>query len=501
MSTCDNIFSHLEGLNIHLVGVKGTGVAAFAEILQRARAKLTGSDGPDDFYTSRVLKAIGLEPLLFSEDNVTKNTDLVIHSAAYQKETNPDLKKAAELGVPTMLYTKALGEYSKNCFSCGVCGVHGKTSTTGLVGTILRYTPLSYQVLAGSAIKSFSPTLSSEETLEHCTFSSEHFKTGDIFVAETCEYQRHFMDFAPKAIILTSVESDHEDYYPTFSDIEQAFIDYCQNLPKGGLLIYCALDKGAKGVVEKLCKIRRDIKLISYGEGDYPICAIRQSEYKGKACNEFEVGGLGKFYLRVPGTHEALDATAALALVSELLKLKGLSPQDYYSAMREGVFAYQSGSRRSEVLLERNECVIIDDYGHHPTAILTTLQGYRDFYPERRMIVSFQSHTYSRTQALLEDFAKCFAVADAVIFHKIYSSARENPKDFAITGRTLYEKALPYCKEARYFDEVLSAKDFVLSQIRSTDKKAFPKGTLFVTMGAGDTWQLSHAVKKELLGE
>lgn len=495
MENFDSIFSNLQNKHIHLVGVKGTGVAAFAEILHRAGAILTGSDVADEFYTTRVLRAINLTPLLFNKNNVTKAIDLVIHSAAYHEDTNEDLKEAVRLGVPTMLYTKALGEYSKACYSCGVCGVHGKTSTTGLIGTILRRTPLAFQVLAGSAIKSFSPK---DEELDHCTFSSDSFKPGDIFVAETCEYQRHFMDFAPKAILLTSVESDHEDYYPTFADIERAFIDYCQKLPKGGLLVYCAMDAGAALVVEKVRKVRGDLRFVSYGAGDYPIGSVTPSEQAGFRCNEFEVEPLGKFYLRVPGFHEALDAAGALAIVSELLARAGFNPKAYYEDLKQGVFDYQSGSRRSEVLLNTPECVIIDDYGHHPTAIKTTLAGFRDFFPGRKVIVSFQSHTYSRTQALLEDFAKSFESADTVIFHKIYSSARENPKDFSITGRTLYETAKAYSPDAHYFEEVIDAKDFVISEIKKTDRAKYPNGALFVTMGAGDTWQLAKGVKAAL---
>ena len=221
---------NLKGVHIHFVGIKGTGMAALVEIMHHCGAVISGSDVSERFYTDEILENLGIKAKNFDENNINDDIDFVIYSSAYKTDKNPDLIAAIRKNIPCILYTQALGQYSSLFYSCGVCGVHGKTSTTGLVGTILKELDLPVQVLVGSRIKSFG---------DSCTFTSDLFtdfhnqkssEKKSVFVAETCEYQRHFMQFEPKNIILTSVESDHEDYYPTFKDIQNAFVDYLVDL-------------------------------------------------------------------------------------------------------------------------------------------------------------------------------------------------------------------------------------------------------------------------------
>ncbi|WP_318662349.1 Mur ligase domain-containing protein, partial [Treponema sp.] len=211
---------NLKGVHIHFVGIKGTGMAALVEILFHAGAVITGSDVAERFYTDEILEKLGLKALSFSENNITDKIQYVVYSSAYKLDKNPDLIAAVKKNIPCLLYTEALGSYSERAYSCGICGVHGKTSTTGLTGTILKELNLPSQVLAGSVINSFggtctytSPLIAEKERNQGDEASSENaqnFNGKNIFVAETCEYQRHFMSFCPKKIILTSVESDHQ---------------------------------------------------------------------------------------------------------------------------------------------------------------------------------------------------------------------------------------------------------------------------------------------------
>lgn len=486
------------GVHIHFVGIKGTGMAALVEILSHKGAVITGSDVSERFYTDDVLDRLGISALPFSAKNITDKIQYVIYSSAYKTDQNPDLIEALRRGVPCLLYTEALGSYSGRAYSCGVCGVHGKTSTTGLVGTILKeIDDIPSQILAGSVINSFGGT---------CTYTSplvaENAGGQSVFVAETCEYQRHFMSFRPKKIILTSVEPDHEDFFPTYEDIRQAFVDYICKLPPGGELIYCADDKGACDTVMIVRSLRPDIVMIPYGasaSGDFSVrfCGVRGER------NVFSLslfGGEGEFALTMPGHHEVLDAAGAVALVCRLLVTFGKNPHDYYAKIKSGLLAFCGGKRRSEIVghfcnKNGDDVLVIDDYGHHPTAVRTTLEGYREFYKGRKIIVDFMSHTYSRTLALLPDFARCFTSADELILHKIYSSARENPADFDVTGRSLYEAVLAAGqKNVSYFEEVLDAEDFVRNLLDNPPGKEFPDGYLFVTMGAGDNWRLGRAV-------
>ena len=516
---------NLKGVHIHFVGIKGTGMAALVEILFHAGAVITGSDVSERFYTDEILEKLGLKALPFAESNITDEIEYVVYSSAYKLDKNPDLIAACKKNIPCLLYTQALGSYSERSYSCGICGVHGKTSTTGLTGTILKELDLPVQVLAGSVINSFggtctytSPLVAEKSHGKNNSYSSDctkHFDDKNIFVAETCEYQRHFMSFCPQKIILTSVESDHQDYYPTCEDIRDAFVDYICKLPQGGQLIYCADDKGAVETANIASKKRSDIKLIPYGqkaEGDYKLTFGKVENEKNNfelelfksaaSCCCGSVKNSGALAISVPGKHEVMDAAAATALCCELLRDAGLDPIDNYERISQGLLNFTGGKRRSEIVgrfktQSGNDVVVIDDYGHHPTAVKTTLEGFREFYKGRKIIVDFMSHTYSRTQALLKEFASCFTSADEVILHKIYSSARENPKDFTITGRTLYDEVIKSgfdSQKVHYFEEIFDAKDFVLRLLDESLSPEYPDGYLFVTMGAGDNWKLGKAL-------
>ncbi len=503
----------VKGVHIHFVGIKGTGMAALVEILFSRGAVITGSDVAERFYTDEILEKLGICALPFSESNITDSVQYVVYSSAYSPQKNPDLIAAMARDIPCMLYTEALGSYSETAFSVGICGVHGKTSTTGLTGTVLKQLDLPFQVLAGSVINSFGNrcTFTSwakgkkdgvqEEASRACADTVPQGK--HYFVAETCEYQRHFMSFCPKIIVLTSVESDHQDYYPTFADIQNAFIDYICKLPQNGTLIFCADDAGASETAALAAKKRGDIRLVPYGttaSGDYAL----SFDGVGGERNRFSLGLYKNLALKVPGRHEVLDATAAVAVSAELLRDAGKNPADYSAQVAAGLMEFSGGKRRSELVgSARNKngdsVVVIDDYGHHPTAIRTTLQGYREFYAGRKIIVDFMSHTYSRTQALLDEFATSFTGADQIILHKIYSSARENAADFSITGRTLYEKTCAHFADVHYFEEILDATPFALEMLdEPLDAKKYPDGYLFVTMGAGDNWKLGREVLKAL---
>jgi len=501
--------ANLKGVHIHFVGIKGTGMAALVEIFFHNGAIITGSDVSERFYTDEIIEKLGLKALPFSKDNITDQVEYVVYSSAYKLDKNPDLIEAKKRNIPCLLYTQALGFYSSLAYSCGIAGVHGKTSTTGLVGTILKHIDdIPSQVLAGSLINSFGNT---------CTYTSpkiaelkeEDKKTKSIFVAETCEYQRHFMSFFPKKIILTSVELDHEDFYPTYEDIRDAFVDYICRLPMFGELIYCADDPGAVETALIAYNKRPDIHMVPYGVnagGDYKLtfCGLENEK------NQFTIGCFDKMLsIKIPGKHEVLDAAAALALVCQLLRYFGKHPADYVEQIAEGLLAFSGGKRRSEIVRHfkspaGNDVIVLDDYGHHPTAIKTTLEGYREFYKGRKIILDFMSHTYSRTQGLLKEFAASMDSADVVILHKIYSSARENPEDFEITGKTLYERTLEHQKEKGtkaalaeaiyYTEEILDAKSIAEAELEKPLPAEYPDGYLFITMGAGDNWKLGKEI-------
>ena len=485
--------SDLSGFHIHCVGIKGTGVAALVEILCARGAKVTGSDVSERFYTDEILEKLGIKAQPFSKDNITDDIGLVIYSSAYNTESNPDLIEASLRKIPLMLYTQALGAVSETAYSCGICGVHGKTTTTGLCGSIFKELNLAGQVLAGSIISSFGG----------CTFTSKSISSPSelgkpVFIAETCEYQRHFMSFCPQKIILTSVESDHQDYYPTYEDIRDAFVDYICKLPERGQLIYCADEAGAIEAALLAKNKRADLVLIPYGEGaggDYKLKFGRVEN----GHQYFTVAGLGECSIAVPGRHNVLNSCAAAALNCEILKSAGKNPSDYAQQIKKGLESFTGGKRRSEITgraknIHGQDIIFIDDYGHHPTAIKTTLAGFRDFYKGHKIIVDFMSHTYTRTQALLEEFASSFESADRVIINKIYGSAREDASAAKVTGEILAEHASKYHGDVTYCGEFDEAAAKGYEMLNEDSGKEYPDGYVFVTMGAGNNWQVGTKI-------
>lgn len=468
----------LHGFKIHLVGAKGTGVCALAELLVGAGARVSGSDVEDRFYTDEVLAAIGVPVRPFSASNIDAGLGLVIHSAAYRPDRHPELLRAQELGIPVLSYPEALGQLSAARDSSGVAGVHGKTTTTALAGVVARALGLPGAVLVGSAVGAFG----GRSTL---TLGNE------LLIAETCEYRRHFLAFHPRRIVLTSVEPDHQDYYPDYEAIATAFVEYLVSLPPGGAVVYCADDPGAVDVFNRVAARRGDLRAVPYGfdaAGDF---GLTQYDVRDER-TRFRLRGADKEWrLRVPGRHVALDAAAALALCATIVAdREGGRPlsRGELDAAASALEDFTGSKRRSEILGEARGVLFMDDYGHHPTAIRATLSGLREFYRDRRIIVDFMSHTCSRTRALLAEFAESFSDADLTILHKIYPSAREEP-DPDMNGRVLFERTRANGTRVDYFEEPLDALDQLRAILRP--------GDLFVTMGAGDNWKLGRALYDE----
>jgi UDP-N-acetylmuramate--alanine ligase len=478
------------GARVYFVGIKGTGMCALAELLHNSGVLVSGSDRGEIFYTDAILKKLGIPYYEhFDSAHIDKNNPpvLIIHSAAYQAETNPEMAEALTLGIPLCKYTDALGAYSGLFDSSGIAGVHGKTTTTALAGCMIRGAGLPAKVLAGSAVSSFNgfSTLSLGDTY---------------FVAETCEYRRHFLAFHPRRIILTSVEPDHQDFFPNYESILNAFLDYCRLLPPGGELFYCADDEGACEAAGLLENENRSLRIIPYGFASSGEAGIESYEVKNE-CIVMKVRSFpGELRIRVPGRHTACNAAAALALTSSLVKDEAQSRGDSKSdgwtaekrkAVAEALEGFRGSSRRSEIIGEAGGILFMDDYGHHPTAIRKTLAGLKEFYPSRRVILSFMSHTYTRTAALLDEFAASFMDADYVLLHKIYASAREAYSDkvtssnLTVTGRTLFDKTRElFGDKVFYVEEPEDAADLAV--------KLLKPGDLFITMGAGDNWKLGR---------
>ncbi|MDC7233744.1 MAG: UDP-N-acetylmuramate--L-alanine ligase [Spirochaetales bacterium] len=470
-------FTVRSGQKVYMVGIKGTGMAALAEIFQARGLEVSGSDVDEKFYTDKVLQDLNIPYFRgFSAEQVPEKADFAVRSAAYG-EDHSEVALLKSRGIPVMLYPEALGLLSQNLPAAAVSGVHGKTTTTALCGTLVQALGLSGSVLVGSAV----PAFGNRSTL---------IQGSDFFLAETCEYRRHFLHFSPDRMILTSVEADHLDYFKDEQDVENAFCEYIARLPEGGTLIYCCDDPGADRTARRMKTQRDDLNLIPYGFTASGEGQVRKQASTVPGENHFRLGNLeALFRLRIPGDHVILDAAAALLLVLDQAKEIQTDHPETLRALEEGIFNFTGSRRRAEIVGEARGILVMDDYGHHPSAVRKTLEGIRNFYPGKRLVVDFMSHTYSRTAALLDEFAASFGAADEVILHKIYASAREEFSG-SISGRDLFNKTCEHHGNVKYYNEPGEALDYLMQTLK--------EGDLFVTMGAGDNWQLGRSLYKGL---
>ncbi len=469
--------TELDGVTVHMTGIKGSGMVALAQILHERGARIRGTDTAERFYTDEILEGLGIEVIeAFDAANILPETQLLVYSSAYNPDTHPELTAARERSIPRYTYTEALGRLSERCDATAIAGVHGKSTSTALAGVLARAIGIPATVVVGSMVPDFGNRAASVEGDRH-------------FIAETCEYRRNFLSFHPDRIMVTGIEADHLDYFRDYNDIFAAFVEYAERLSTGGTLIYCCDDEGARELASRIAVTRPDIHRVAYGfhaSGRYAVTGCETVE----GSLRFTLSGFDRvFSLRVPGHHNAVNAAGVLAVIEHILRIDG--ERSLTGSVLESVVtalsSFRGLKRRSEVVGTVDDILVLDDYAHHPSAIEAELTALREFYPGRRLVVDFMSHTYSRTAALLEDFAEALSGVDALFLHRIYASARES-YDGSITGRSLEEavRRRGTVERVVYVEDPLQARELVIDELKP--------GDIFLTMGAGDNWQLGRAV-------
>lgn len=449
---------------IYFIGVKGVGMTAIAQVLKLRGAEVTGSDTHEKFFTDEVLAKSGIKFYEgFNAANLTAETpDLVIYSTAYTDE-NPELATAKKSGVAILSYPEALGQIFKEGFGIAVCGTHGKTTTTAMLGFVLQELGSDPTVVVGSAV----PQLG----------GNARVGGGKYVVIEADEYQNKFLYFNPQAVILTSVEYDHPDFFKTPEDYIDAFRKFVEKIPEGGFLLACFDDKNVSEIAkEAKCKI------ISYGleNGDWQAKNIVQKN-DGMEFEVLEYGeSRGKFSIQLAGEHNVTNALAVIATTKEL----GYDTEK----IREALEKFSGAVRRFEIKAEAGGVLVIDDYGHHPTEIKVTLEAVRQKYPGRRIWCVFHPHTFTRTKALLSDFAKSFGAVDKTIVIDIYGSAREVAG--GVSSNELVELIKKEGKDALYISTISEAAGFLAREVKS--------GDVVITMGAGDVWRAGESLLQSL---
>jgi len=516
----------------YFIGIKGVGMTGLAQILKDQGRKITGSDTKEKFFTEEVLKRLNIEYRQnFNPNNIPEKTQLIIHSTAFNEENNPEMKYAKENDIPTMSYPEALSELFNESWGIAVTGTHGKTTTTALLAETMKDMGFDPSSLVGSRVTQWKSNAISGET--------------PFFIIEADEHQNKLKYYNPWSLIITNIEWDHPDFYPREEDYYQAFYKLIDNwrsrnflLPRIGIMNID--DVRVERLIEEQ-ELRKDNNqwLITYGkkESDFWL-KERKSSSKGQEVTlgvKFPDGTLPfefgkriniKLKTKLIGAHNAENLVAVTSYIASflissvnLIQSHQLSEDDkiiqHILSDNEDVLAWQKKEipddpkdqqvwlnemfklisnslerfrgteRRMQFKGTKGEVIVFDDYAHHPKEVSSTISGVKESFPKNKLVVIFQPHTFSRTEAFLEDFANTFnkvlSKKDELILIEIYSSARET--EGKVSSNDLMDKIKD--KNIHYCENLKECLKYLT-------KQKYSKPTIILTMGAGDVWKVGE---------
>jgi UDP-N-acetylmuramate--alanine ligase len=458
--------------HVHFIGIGGSGLSAIARLLKESGYEVTGSDQSLSPFAVE-LQSIGVQVYIGHHPRNIAGAEMVIRSSAI-KDENPEVKAALLAGIPVYKRSDFLGRLMENKIGIGIAGTHGKTTTTAMIAWMLYALKRDPSFIAGGTLNNLKV--------------NAHAGSGDAFVIEADEYDRMFLGLKPRIEVVTNLEHDHPDCFPTFEDMYSAFEGFVDLLPPDGTLIACAEDDGAATLIAHAR--RKKLSVVSYSlQGEMTINSPQWVQARTVKPNEnggfdFSVmtnmGSMTnafKVSLQVPGEHNVRNALAALSVAAVM----GLPMQKAADALGQ----FTGTGRRFEVRGEPKGVLLVDDYAHHPTEIRATLAGARARYPERRIWAVWQPHTYSRTQTLLYEFSRAFSDADEVLVTEIYAS-REAKQEFSSAEVVA---SMPHTS-ARYSGSIGDTKKYLLEHLRFND--------VVIVLSAGDADQITAALLKEL---
>lgn len=463
-----------------LVGIQGTGMASLALLLKRFGASVTGSDSPETFSTSTMLKEAQIHYFSVSDPSILPDdTSILIHSAAYEREKHPQIRRAIELGLPVYSYPEWVAYMSRHMRSYGVAGTHGKTTASGCLEWVLRHTDLPYCALYGSHIQGFSPGSLSTG----CTWG----------VFEACEYRDHFLLYELEGLLITTMEHDHPDWFATVDSVFDSFWNLVQRLPAHAPVV-CATDTPLTlRLIEHIHRYRPELTLMTYGE--HPSSLVRLTDYLPDAFeSSYSLSTQsGPFFSKLGSIPLILDTVgAALLGASMVLSMFDRTVAHSAGAVAEsGVFGalmheteqFPGTAKRLEVLFTEDDIVYVDDYAHHPTEITVALSSLRMRYPDRRIVSLFHPHTVSRSETFYDEFVASLRSFDALIVCPVFVSARSDGD-----AQQSYELSRRLAHDAQ---GLFVANEHEVVEVACTLLRS---GDLCVTMGAGNTSGLAERI-------
>lgn len=422
-------------MNIHFIGIGGSGMSGLARILKAQKHRISGSD-QNAGHTIHELKKEGITVKIgHHAKNIPPKAEMVIYSPA-APENNPERIAARRRKISQYSYPEAVGHLTQTKNTICICGTHGKTTTTAMAAAIFLKAKKDPSVIVGANIRELKNR-------------NAHNGHGPDLIIESCEYRRGFLNYQPQTIIITNIEADHLDYYKNLQDYKKAFLQFVHKLPKNGTIIVNKDDKNIRAILKNY----RNTKIIWYGKA--------------------------KLKLKVPGDHNLMNAGAALALA----KAYKIPPGTAINALQN----YQGSSRRFETIGYHGKAIVIDDYGHHPTEIKATLQAARQkFGVKAKILCIFQPHQLSRTHKLLKQFSTAFKDANTVIIPNIFS-VRDSAQDLKIMNTDKLVQAI-----SKHHKHVKNGNGMEKTAA-SIKENAYD---VIITMGAGDVYQIAEEIAK-----
>lgn len=448
------------GAHLHIIGIGGAGMSAIATVLLERGYRVSGSDQLESDVT-RALREQGAEVFIGHQAENVGAVDGVVISSAIRAD-NVELLAAQQRGLPVEKRSQFLGGLMQGTTSIAVAGTHGKTTTTAMISQILMGAGRDPSFIVGGTIKAIGRAARAGH--------------GQEFVIEADEYDRMFLGLTPQIEVILNVEHDHPDCYPTLDDMLAAFQEFIGRLSPGGWVVACGEDAMASRLAQSAAQTVR------YGfkpAFEWHATDIRPNQLGGTDFIAYRHGQLqGIVRLRIPGKHNVLNALAALAATA--------LRQVPFTAALDALSEFRGVGRRFEVRGEVNGVTIVDDYGHHPTEIKSTLAGARLSYagPDRQIWAVLQPHTYSRTKTLLREFAAAFDEADHVIITAIYASRERDT--LGISNRDVV--AAMSHPDARALDTLAEVAQYVRAHAQP--------GDVVIIFSAGDANQISADLLK-----
>ena len=439
----------------HFIGVGGIGMSALAELFHSMGAQVSGSDQRSGKQTDH-LQELGVKIHIGHNENlIQEDLDVVVYSSAIDP-SNPEMSKAQSLSIPLIQRAEALGEVMRFKRGIAVGGTHGKTTTTSLIGSIFLHAEYDPTIAVGGRLKLIE--------------STARLGQGPWMVAEADESDGSFSRLHPEIAIITNIDNDHIDHYKTFENLQQAFLNFAQDVPYFGCAVVCGDDPKTRKLFEGFNK-----RVFFYGVSSQNDFVLKKNEGVYEVYHQQQ--WLGSLELSVPGQHNALNALAACIATHQA----GVP----WEVCFKGANLYNGVDRRFQKISDVAGIQIYDDYAHHPTEIAATVAAVKEVVGEGRFHLIYQPHRYTRTRDCWQDYQKCFQGVDQLYLVDIYP-AGEKPLE-GITSAKLSED-IP--ENSRYCAD----NEQLLSQL----KEQASAGDIVMTMGAGQIWKVAHELSEVL---